>query len=157
MVARTTKQFNGPAILVAMFRELGPVFRAKLIAKLRTAAPMFARLVDEFEFIFADLDRLDNKSLQMLLRVVPERDWLMAWKLAPEPLRARLLENMSAPRREDFSKAAAEAPKVPRSQVYRIQVQIARQAYELLQSGKIHIQSKRLKPQFKLKPRIPRQ
>jgi len=139
------KNFNGYAFFVAVMRELDPPFRTKILDQLKEKSPLLVRLYDEFEFIYNDLMRLDKKSAQIVLREIPEQDWLSAWKLTNEPLKTYLLKCMSDRKRTDFEEAFAifNKTKLPRPQVVAKQAHIARKIKTMLSQGKISMKSKR--------------
>ena len=143
MNKQVPRQFNGPAILAAMFRELDPPFRKKLYEKLCQISPIIARTVEQLEFVYSDIIRLEDQSLQLLLRSVSEKDWLMAFRLTGEDLKARLLANMSANKRDDFSSQLHKLGKQKKTAVVRVQMQIAKQAREMLIAGKLRLRSRR--------------
>lgn len=125
-----------------MLRTLDPKFRAELIKKLDTSAPLIARLAERFTFIYDDIARIDDHGLQLLLRTVPEKDWLMAWKLTSPALQVRLSANMSDARRKDFAEQVAGLPKLPKIKVLRMQMQIAKVAHDLVTTGKVRLRAK---------------
>jgi flagellar motor switch protein FliG len=140
---RSPRRFNGLALLVAILREAPPSIRSVWIAKVAKVSPTFARIAEEFEFVFTDLSRLTDKSLQKVLTRVIEKNWLIAWKLTPFDLRQRLLANMSPRKREDFLASATSLPRMPRRQVVAVQVQIAKQIRDMLRRGELEMTSKR--------------
>ena len=139
---RDWKKFNGPAFLLSILRSVDPTFRVKLLNDLKSRLPWMAKLAEEFEFTFWELARLDQGSLETLWRLVPERDMAVAWKLASEPLRHFLLAGLSDRRRENFLQEFGGLPKMPRSQVIRTQLLIARQVHAQLCLGKMHLMSR---------------
>jgi flagellar motor switch protein FliG len=143
MTDREMKKFNGAAILVAMFREFDPQTRVKFGAKIKEQSPILARLIEQCEFIYADLYWLDNRSLQKLLTVIPENDWQLAWKLTDDRTKKRLLENMSSRRQEQFLETMDLASKVHKSQVYRVQAVIAQSCHSELKLGRYKMHSRR--------------
>ena len=144
MPRQGVRHFHGIALLVAVLREASPLWRQKWLSSLRQAAPSLVRLFDEYEFVFADMVRLDDRGIQLCWRVIPERDLLIAWKLAKPELRERMLANLSARRRESFLAAFAQMPKMPKGQVLQVQRQIARTVRAFLSEGKAGLCSKRV-------------
>ncbi len=139
------KQFNGYAFFVAVMRELDPNFRRKLLAKIQEKSPLLVRLVDEFEFIFNDIVRLDDRSIQIILREIPENEWLSAWKLSNDPIKQLMLKNMSDRKRQEFISAFEHHNKtrVPKRQVVSLQASIGRRIKNMLCAGKLGLRSKR--------------
>lgn len=122
---RKLVHINGYAKLVALFRTLDPATRSIMMQKLILASPILARLVEISDFTWWDIERLDNKSIQKVFSLIPEKDWLIAWKLAGNSFKELFLQNMSESRRASFLQAFSEQPKVPKSQVYRVMFQIS--------------------------------
>lgn len=141
---RPTRTFNGLALLVAMFRELDPPTRRILAASLGSVSPMLLRLVDYCDFIYSDLTRLDERSLQRLMVKFSEDDWALAWKLTSDPVRQKLLAVMPRRKHEQFLELVRTQPKVPKARVIRMQVQIALKAREMLMGGSLSIRSRSL-------------
>ncbi len=142
MSKKPPKAVSGIAVLLAMVRAADPVFRQQILAKLAVVAPLLAKAAERFLFVYADLQRLDDRGLQLALRSIGERDWLEAWKLTDAVLQKRLLANMSQSRQRDFLQAAASLPKMPKAKVVRAQLRIAHQVEALVSAGKIKMHSK---------------
>ncbi len=142
MSAPPPRRIGGLAVVLAIVRNAEPKFRQELLRKLAVASPVIARLAEEFLFIFDDLRRVDDRGLQLLLRTIPEQEWLDAWKMMAKPVQQRLLANMSAARREDFSAAVAALPKLPKVKVLRTQMHIARQVRVMIEAGKVQLRQK---------------
>lgn len=141
--SRLPRRFNGVGLLVAMVREADPVFRQKILAQIRSFSPIIARLAEHSAFIYRDIARLDDRGIQLVFSLVPETDWLIAWKLTDEKVRTFLLKNMSERRKKDFLASAENHPKVLKRRVYAVQAQIARKIHELLRQGKLGLLSRR--------------
>lgn len=105
---------------------------------------MLLRLVDYCDFIYSDLTRLDERSLQRLMVKFPEDDWALAWKLTSDPVRQKLLAVMPRRKHEQFLELVRTQPKVPKARVIRMQVQIALKAREMLMAGSLSIRSRSL-------------
>lgn len=133
------KTISGYARLVAMFKVLDAKSYKDLLAKLSLGSPLLARLVEWSDFTWWDIERLDDRSMQKVLSVIPERDWLIAWKLATPEVKAILLSNMSTSRQADFLKAFSEMPKIPKSQVYRVMFQIGARIRLMAMNGQVFI------------------
>lgn len=99
-------------------------------------------LVDEIRenmFTFADLIRLDSRSLQLLLREVPTEQLIPALKAAPPELADKLLENVSSRAAETIREDLASGPRVRRSEAESAQREILRIARRLESDGSITI------------------
>lgn len=133
------KVLHGYAKLVAMFKVLDTKSYGELLNKLFVGSPLLAKLVEWSDFTWWDIERLDDRSIQKILVEIPERDWLMAWKLATPDVKEILLSNMSTTRQNEFLKAFSEMPKVPKSQVYRVMFQIGARVRVMAMKGQVFI------------------
>jgi flagellar motor switch protein FliG len=139
---RPPRRFHGLALAVSVLRELDPVTRNGIMAELQQKMPHLARLADHCEFLFPDFKLLDDPSLFEAFNRFGDKEWAVAWKLMDEPLKSRLLGLMRDDRRKEFLDFAAAQPKMPRSQVYAVQMHLARQARDLLRVGKLRMRSR---------------
>ena len=140
---RSPRHFNGIGLIIAMLREVDPIFRAALFQKLTSISPIIARLSEHTSFIYRDIPRLDDRGIQSIFSTIPEQDWLVAWKLSDETTKKFLLSNMSERRREVFLLAASQQPKILKRRVYAVQAQIGRKIHLLLRQGKLGLRSRR--------------
>lgn len=138
------KKLNGSAIFVEIMRALDPAFRSQILKRLESANPLLARLGEACLFMFDDLARLDDRSMQIALRVVDEKQLLMAWRMTPKHLQSKILENMSQQRREQFLEDIDNLPtRIPKLQAIRAQQAIASQLRKVLKEGGLTLSSKR--------------
>jgi len=135
--------FNGPALFVAILREADPAFRAALIAGVRKVSPIHARLAEQCEFVFADILRLDAASVETALRMIPEADLLVAWKLASPAIRDVLSKGMTERRQKDFAAAFTALPKMHRRQVIAVQARIGGILRDGVREGRLRLRARR--------------
>lgn len=139
-----TKKINGLAVLVALFRSVDPVFRKSLLDKFTKVSPLFAKLVERHEFLFDELVRLDDRSLQNLIRSFPETIWWEALTPASAQLRETIYSNLSERVRNEWAKELAlRVSTTPRIEAIKAQIAIAGQAHALLTSGTLKFRPKR--------------
>ena len=136
------KKIGGIGKFIAIIRSLDPVLRQKISASLAKTNPIYARLIERSLFLFEDLARLDDKSLQILISKVEEEKLLHAWKITSPRVKEVLLKNMSARKREDFEQRFSMLGKVPIVQVIRCQIHIARLAQDGLIKGMFHTRNR---------------
>jgi len=139
---RPPRRFYGLALAIAVLREMDPVTRRGIMAELHQKMPHLARLAENCEFLFPDFTLLDDPSLFEAFHRFGDKDWAVAWKLMEEPLKARVLGLLRDDRRKEFLDFAAAQPKMPRSQVYAVQMHLARQARDLLRAGKLRMRNR---------------
>ncbi len=140
------KTFNGIAILAAMFREVSdPIFRKKLYRKLETQSPILAALVDETEFLFSDIDRLDSPSIKKVLSIFPPSEWTSALKHSDRKTQEFLLNQMPEGRRNNIlEELAYKKVKISPTDSIKAQLKIAKTISDQLKLGALKINSKRL-------------
>jgi len=145
MKTRQPIHFNGVAILTAMFREVkDPRFRKKLHNKLSSKSPILAALVDETEFLFSDLDRLDPPSLKKVLGVFPPKDWVLALKCTDENVRNYLLDHLPEGRKQSIlDELSLKNSKTKLTDSIKAQLKIARTVSDQLKLGMLKLKSKR--------------
>jgi flagellar motor switch protein FliG len=80
---------------------------------------------------FAKIERLPARDLQNLLREVPHRDIAISLKAAEEPVRQRILENVSERKLEMVTEDISHLPQVEVSDVEAAQARILKRLEEL--------------------------
>ena len=87
--------FSGLDLAASLVASVGMENSEDLLAGVSEYDEELAEELDKRMFKFEDLDSLDDRSLQRLLREVENDDMVMALKGAPEDLRDRFLGNVS--------------------------------------------------------------
>jgi flagellar motor switch protein FliG len=90
-----TASSGGPAAVARVLNRVRGGLDKTLLEELATREQALADEVRELMFVFEDLQLLDDRSMQRLLRDVPGRDLALALKAASEALKARVFKNMS--------------------------------------------------------------
>lgn len=86
---------GGPAAVARLLNRVGGGRDAALLEDLATKEQALADEIRDLMFVFEDLQLLDDRGLQRLLRDVPGRDLALALKAASEALKAKVFRNMS--------------------------------------------------------------
>jgi flagellar motor switch protein FliG len=94
-LATPTAQSGGPGAVARMLNRVRGGVERTLLESLAEREQALADQVRELMFVFEDLQLLDDRSMQRLLRDVPGRDLALALKAASETLKARVFKNMS--------------------------------------------------------------
>lgn len=87
--------FSGLDLAASLVASVGPEASEDLLAGVSEYDEDLAEELDKRMFKFEDLDSLDDRSLQRLLREIENDDLIMALKGAPEDLRERFFGNVS--------------------------------------------------------------
>lgn len=138
------KTFNGIALLVAMFRHFDPETKMKMYKKLGTASPLLNKFVQNYEFMFFDLIRFEDLSMQKLLYKIKDEELVLAMKLTTVDLQKHIFDNMSQRRRDSLKEQISQSSKVRKIQVYSAQQRITKVAIGMMEKGEARIMSRRL-------------
>ena len=145
MKTRQPTQFNGIAILAAMFREIrDPSFRNKLHKKLMSKSPILASLVEETEFLFSDLSRLDVSSTKKVLGMFPPKDWAAALRCADDQIKHHLLNQLPEGRKQTIlDDLSLNQTRTKLIDSIKTQQSIAKTVSDQLKLGMLKLNSKR--------------
>lgn len=103
--------------------------------------PDLAEEIRGLMFVFDDLEGLDDKSMQELVKAVPNDKWKIALKSASENIKAAIFQNMSE-RAADMLREDMEAmPAVKLSDVEAAQMEVLQTCRKLEEEGKVIIAS----------------
>ena len=86
---------GGPKAAAEILNRLETSRSGSILDQIRESEPELAEKVQEKMFVFDDLAKLDDRSLQTLLREVPSDGLVVALKGASAPLREKFFSNMS--------------------------------------------------------------
>jgi flagellar motor switch protein FliG len=109
-----------------------------LIAHLRTRNPELAERIGKRMFSFADLIKIDNYGIQLILKRTPGDDLVLALKIADEPLSRHLLHNMSDEAARKIQEGIDGLGPTPVSRIEAAQKRIANTARVLIESGEVY-------------------
>ncbi|MGQ9727448.1 MAG: flagellar motor switch protein FliG [Candidatus Fervidibacter sp.] len=93
--AGRTARFNGLQVLTQILSNLSREVMQEILANLEQQNPELAERVQQVMFTFEDLVKLDDRSLQRVLREVDMRELALALKGASEELKEKIFRNMS--------------------------------------------------------------
>ncbi|MCY7307375.1 MAG: flagellar motor switch protein FliG [Rhodoferax sp.] len=79
-----------------MINLMGNAIEGTVIESIRTQDPDLAQKIMDKMFVFDDLNKLDNKSIQMVLKEVASDSLIAALKGAQPELKEKILSNMSS-------------------------------------------------------------
>ena len=116
---------------------LGTSLEASVIDAIREQDPDLAQKIVDKMFTFEDLLKLDNKSLQMVLREVSSDQLVVALKGASQELRDKILSNMSSRAAEALKEDLESRGPVRLSEVEAQQKEILKIVRRLADEGQI--------------------
>ncbi|MCX7741845.1 MAG: flagellar motor switch protein FliG, partial [Tepidimonas sp.] len=116
---------------------LGASLEASVIDAIREQDPDLAQKIMDKMFTFEDLLKLDNKSLQMVLKEVSSDQLVVALKGASQELRDKILSNMSSRAAEALKEDLESRGPVRLSEVEAQQKEILKVVRRLADEGQI--------------------
>ena len=105
--------------------------RARLVEAIREESPALAARVEASLFDFGKLSSVDDRAVQKLLREVPHRDVVISLKTAPEPVKEKILQNMSESRQRLVKDEIESLPPMRASDVEAAQRRIIKRLEDL--------------------------
>lgn len=131
--------FPGVDVAASLVASVGMESSEELLAGVSEYDEELAEEIDKRMFKFEDLDNLDNRSLQRLLREVENDDLVMALKGAPEDLRERFFGNVSKRQAEMLREDLEALGPVRVADVDEAQQKIIQTAKRLEEEGAIFL------------------
>lgn len=126
--------FGGVAAVADMLNHMDAADRERLLAEVAKRDPALATQIKDQLFTFAGLARLDDRSMQILLRGVPQSVLAVALRSAPEDLKAAVFRNLSVRTAEALREEMAASPPRKISDVHAAQSAIVAIAKTLIAS-----------------------
>ena len=130
---------GGPKAAAEILNRLETSRSGSILEQIRESEPELAEKVQEKMFVFDDLAKLDDRSLQVLLREVPSDGLVVALKGAPGPLREKFFSNMSKRAAEMLRDDLDAKGPVRLSEVESAQKSILQVAQRLDAAGQINL------------------
>lgn len=110
---------------------------AKIMEELGEKAPDLAQQIQDKMFVFEDLVKLDDRSIQTLLREISTDTLLLALRGTDEALKQKIFSNMSRRAAEMLRDDLEAAPPAKLSEVEAMQKEILQVAKRLADAGEI--------------------
>jgi flagellar motor switch protein FliG len=130
---------GGVAFLVKMLNQVNRDVQKRIFETLEPSDPKLVEEIRANLFTFDDLTKLDDKTLQRVMRDINKQDLTLALKAAPEKLKEMMFKNMSERARESLKEELdILGPQLARD-VYAAQRRIVDTVRSLGESGEIVI------------------
>lgn len=128
---------GGARAAAGMINLLGAGVDTQVIEAIRSHDPDLASEIAELMFVFDDVMKLDDKSIQLLLKEVASETLIIALKGAAPPLRAKFLSNMSSRAAEALREDLESRGSMRLSEVEAQQKEILRSLRRLADEGQV--------------------
>ena len=132
-----TASRGGARTAAGMINLLGNGVDAQVIEAIRSHDPDLASEISELMFVFDDVMKLDDKSIQMLLKETASETLIIALKGAAPPLRNKFLSNMSSRAAESLREDLESRGPMRLVEVEAQQKEILRSLRRLADEGQI--------------------
>jgi flagellar motor switch protein FliG len=137
--AQAGVQTGGAKLAADILNVVGHYVEERILSTLDERSPATADTIRALMLTFEDLQRLDNRGMQTLLKDVGRDDLLLALKTASPPMRARILGNLSLRAREIMEEDLSTLGPVRLKDVERAQAAIVLAARRLAEEQKIQL------------------
>ena len=138
--AKSDRKLGGARFIGEILNKMGRVSESAIISALDEIEPEIASEVRNFMFSFEDVLKLDDKSVQEVLREISSEDLSHALKLTDENMREKIYRNMSKRAAEMLKEEIQMMPPIRLSEVEASQRRIVEATKRLEEEGKIVIQ-----------------
>ncbi len=138
--ASNERTLGGARFIGEILNKMGRASESAIISALDESEPDIAAAVRNFMFSFDDVLKLDDKSIQELLREISTEDLSRSLKLVEEGQRDKIYRNMSKRAAEMLKEEIQMMPPIRLSEVETSQRKIVETTKRLEDDGKIMIQ-----------------
>ncbi len=128
---------GGPKVVAELMNSADKTIEARVFEQIEARDPELVSTIRNLMFTFEDCIKLDNRSLQTLLKEVAREDLLLALKTASPDLSAKIFANVSSRAAEILREDMASSGPVRLKDVEEAQLRIVAVLRELEAEGKI--------------------
>ena len=130
---------GGPKVVADILNLTGSSVEKNVLDQMDAQDPEVAESVRNLMFTFADINKLTDRELQILLREVDQKDLVVALKAAEDELKDKVLGNMSERVRQFISEEMEFLGPMRLSEVEEVQLRIVQQVRQLEEQGQVTI------------------
>jgi flagellar motor switch protein FliG len=130
---------GGPRVVADMLNLTGSSVEKNVLDQMDGQDPEIAEAVRNLMFTFADINKLTDRELQILLRELDQKDLVIALKAAEEELKDKILGNLSERVRQFITDEMEFLGPMRLSEVEEVQMRVVRQVRRLEEQGQVTI------------------
>lgn len=127
--------------IAEMLNYIDKATEEQVLDSLEERDPDLAEQIRNMMFVFDDLDKLDDRGIQELIKSVPNDKWKVALKACSESVRDLIFKNMSTRAAEMLKEDIEASPAIKLSEVEQVQFEIIQTTRKLEAEGKLIIAS----------------
>jgi flagellar motor switch protein FliG len=137
--ASKSRQVGGAGAVASILNNLDGSTEELIFSSIEENDPEMAESIRELMFTFEDLNGLDARSIQMVMKEVTNDMLTMALKTAPEDLKEKMLSNISSRAADMIREELATMGPVKLSEVEKAQQEIVKICRRLEAEGKVQL------------------
>jgi flagellar motor switch protein FliG len=137
----SSTKIGGVEPIAEMLNLMDKATEEQILDNLEERDPDLAEQIRNLMFVFDDLVKLDDRSMQEVIKNVKNEKWKVALKAASEGVRELVFKNMSTRAAEMLREDMEASGAVKLSEVEQIQMEVIQIARKLEEEGKIVIAS----------------
>jgi flagellar motor switch protein FliG len=130
---------GGPGVVADMLNMSGSSTEKNVLDQIDAQDPEISESIARLMFTFDDIVKLTDREMQVLLRVVDQKDLVIALKAAQEALKDKILGNLSEQTRQALTEEMEFIGPMRLSEVEEVQQRIVQQVRQLEENGEITI------------------
>lgn len=128
---------GGTQAVAALMNNLDTLSVQSIFGELENTDPQFCEEIRHLMFVFGDLAKLDDRSLQMIIKEVTNDTITLALRTASEEMKAKIFKNISSRAAEMIKEELEVMGPVKLSDVEKAQQEIVTIARRLEEEGKL--------------------
>ncbi len=90
-----TQQLGGTAPIAEMLNQMDKTNEQNIMARVEEKDPQLAEEIRKLMFVFEDIQLIDDRGMQQMLKEVPNDKLVLALKTAPDEIKQKIFRNMS--------------------------------------------------------------
>ena len=135
----TTDKIGGVESVANMLNLIDKATEEEMLENLEERDPDLAEEIRQLMFVFDDLSSLDDRSIQEVIKNIPNEKWMVALKSASDSVKNLIFKNMSQRAAEMLKEDMDAMPAVKLSDVEVAQYEVLQITRKLEEEGKIAI------------------
>ncbi len=133
------KDVGGPKVVADILNLTGSSVEKNVLDQMDGQDPEVAEAVRNLMFTFADIGKLSDREMQILLKEVDQKDLVVALKTTEEEMKNKILGNMSERVRGFITEEMEFLGPMRLSEVEEVQLRIVQQVRQLEEQGQVTI------------------
>lgn len=131
------KKIGGPEAVAAILNNMDRTSENAIMSSIEQNFPDLVEKIRQMMFVFEDLNKVDDRGIQEILKEVGKEDLMLALKGAGEELKTKILKNMSSRAAQSIREDMEAKGPVKLSDVEKAQQAVLKITKRLEEEGKV--------------------